>query len=218
MELNFNKKEMVILPNSISTDFFINNNHETRKTNIFCNARISYGKGTKYLIEAFKSILIKYPQCRLFLCNGDFHFMKKFDFSAEISRINSPFKEDKIILLPNLSWDTISKVLQNMDLVVLPTEMETFGLGALETIASRIPLITTKNGNLPDLLKDSAYFIENITSEEIFDAIDCVFSKKISMERKIEEGYQIAKEYANTNVASNLVKYIINLKEGDKVE
>lgn len=218
MKLNFNEKEVVILPNSISNDFFINNNNKLGKSNIFCNARISYGKGTKYLIEAFKSILIKYPECRLYLCNGDFHFMKKFDFSDEISRINSSFEEDKIILLPNLSWDTISKVLQNMDLVVLPTEMETFGLGALETIASRIPLITTKNGNLSDLLKDSAYFIENITSKEIFDAIDSILSEKASMERKIEEGYQIAKEYTNTKVASDFVKYIIDFKVGDKVE
>lgn len=207
--LDSKNSEFILLPNCISNEYFMQNK-ELGQMNIFCNARIAEGKGVQHLIDAFLKLLNLYPQCKLYLCNGDFHFMEKIDINKQIEGINKYLHEEKIVLLPNLKWNAISEILHQMDIVILPTEMETFGLGALETIASRIPLITTPVGNLPDLLEDSAFFIDMITSEKIVEAIINVFTERKTTFKKTEKGYQIAKNYLDTNVASVLVNHLFD--------
>lgn len=200
--------DFILLPNCITEDFY-KKNKGGRQKNIFCNARMAEGKGVECLVDAFTKILDVYPHCKLYLCNGKFHFMEKIDIKTQIEKINNSLEEEKIVLLPNLEWASISEVLHHMDIVVLPTEMETFGLGALETIASRIPLITTPVGNLPDLLEDSAFFIDELSSEKIIEEIITVFTEEEIVANKTERGYQIAEKYLDANVAADFVSHII---------
>lgn len=210
-EFNKQNRDIYLLPNCISEDFFAEKHNNTYKK-LFCNARIAEGKGVQFLIAAFLEILDKYPQCELYLCNGEFHFMKKVKFSDQISEINRNLNCQKIIMLPNIKWDNISKILQSMDMVILPTEMETFGLGALETIASGVPLITTRVGNLPDLLRDSAFYINSISKHDICNAIFNVFNQQNLADEKVKIGYQIAQKYLDSKIAFDFVEV---LSEGD---
>lgn len=206
-KFNKSKTNIYLLPNCISEDFFTEQRKNACKK-LFCNARIAEGKGIDILIKAFLKILDKYPQCELYLCNGDFYFMKKMKIDDQISEINKNLRCPKIIMLPNIKWDDISKTLQSMDVVILPTEMETFGLGALETIASSIPLITTRVGNLPDLLEDAAFYIDNISSYDIVNTVSKVFTQKDLVSKKVKMGFQIAQKYLDSKVAFDLVEVI----------
>lgn len=199
--------DFVVCPNAISSQFLIKERRYTLKPhNIFCNARIAEGKGIEYLIEAFAILSPSYPDIKLYLCNGDFHFMDKIDLKSKIQQINSNYEEERVILLPNLRWDEIPLVLEKMDLVVLPTELETFGLGALETIASRIPLITTNAGNLGELLKDSVIYIQPKSVDSIVESIKKYINNYYNVEELLEKGYQIARNYIDVIVAKRLVE------------
>ena len=44
-------------------------------------------------------------------------------------------------------------------MVVLPSGYESFGIAALEAIACEVPLITTDEGNLPDLVENAGIII-----------------------------------------------------------
>lgn len=203
-EYNEQNKSIHVLPNCIGEEFF-KNKHFVEKKKIFCNARIADGKGIQILIEAFLLILDKYPQCELYLCNGNFHFMKKIQINNYIDEINKRFLLPKIILLPNINWDEMSNTIEIMDVVVLPTEMETFGLGALETIATGVPLITTKAGNLPELLQDSAFYLNNISKDDIYAAIVNVFTNLDLVNAKREKGFCIAQRYIDLKVAREFI-------------
>ncbi len=56
---------------------------------------------------------------------------------------------DKILFLGNSS--EIDKILCFSDLFLLPSEKESFGLAALEAMASGVPVISTNTGGLPEV-------------------------------------------------------------------
>jgi L-malate glycosyltransferase len=50
--------------------------------------------------------------------------------------------------------DNVNELLPIADLMVMPSEMESFGLAALEAMACRVPAIATQVGGVPELIGD----------------------------------------------------------------
>jgi L-malate glycosyltransferase len=50
--------------------------------------------------------------------------------------------------------DSISEILSIADLMLLPSETESFGLVALEAMACEVPVIASKVGGLPEVVRD----------------------------------------------------------------
>jgi len=50
--------------------------------------------------------------------------------------------------------DRVNELLPLADLMLMPSEMESFGLAALEAMACRVPAITTRVGGIPELVED----------------------------------------------------------------
>ena len=62
--------------------------------------------------------------------------------------------EDKVIFLGNS--DEVDKILCFSDLFLLPSENESFGLAALEAMASGVPVISSNTGGLSEVNIDGA--------------------------------------------------------------
>ncbi|SNS78150.1 N-acetyl-alpha-D-glucosaminyl L-malate synthase BshA [Granulicella rosea] len=50
--------------------------------------------------------------------------------------------------------DNVNELLPLADLMIMPSEMESFGLAALEAMACRVPAIATQVGGVPELIED----------------------------------------------------------------
>jgi len=57
--------------------------------------------------------------------------------------------EEKVLFLGNS--DEVDKILSFSDLFILPSEKESFGLAALEAMASGVPVISSNTGGLPEV-------------------------------------------------------------------
>ena len=51
--------------------------------------------------------------------------------------------------------DNVNELLPVADLMLMPSEMESFGLAALESMACRVPAIATCVGGVPELIEDN---------------------------------------------------------------
>jgi N-acetyl-alpha-D-glucosaminyl L-malate synthase BshA len=52
--------------------------------------------------------------------------------------------------------DNVNELLPLADLMLMPSEMESFGLAALEAMACSVPSIATRVGGVPELIEDGA--------------------------------------------------------------
>jgi N-acetyl-alpha-D-glucosaminyl L-malate synthase BshA len=50
--------------------------------------------------------------------------------------------------------DNVNELLPLADLMLMPSEMESFGLAALEAMACRVPAVATRVGGVPELIED----------------------------------------------------------------
>jgi len=60
--------------------------------------------------------------------------------------------QDRVMFLGK--QDNVNELLSLADLMVMPSEMESFGLAALEAMASSVPAIATRVGGVPELIAD----------------------------------------------------------------
>ena len=73
--------------------------------------------------------------------------------------------EDKVIFFGNSS--EIDKILCFSDLFLLPSETESFGLAALEAMASAVPVISSNTGGIPEVNKQGVSgFLSNVGDVE----------------------------------------------------
>ncbi|MBI4050173.1 MAG: glycosyltransferase [Candidatus Doudnabacteria bacterium] len=101
--------------------------------------RISPGKGLEVLVEAFSAIVKQIPEAVLLIAGPDHkHYKQNIQFL-----ISNFHLEDKILFTGMLSGQDKLAALERADVLVLPSDSESFGMAALEAMAVGVPVILT---------------------------------------------------------------------------
>ena len=110
--------------------------------------RIEHEKGIDILLKSFANALQKFPDLKLHLI-GEGNYMdlskklcKELDVNNNVTFFGWKEKHE------------IQKIMSNCDLCVLPSRIESFGLTIAEAMAAGIPVISTKAGAIPEIMKD----------------------------------------------------------------
>ena len=104
-------------------------------------------KGQAYLIEAFSRIQKKIPHSRLMIV-GDGPLLKKLTKQAEKLEISSK------VLFTGYR-DDVLEILRGVDVFVLPSLAEGLSIALLEAMASRLPIIASNVGGIPEVFSNS---------------------------------------------------------------
>ncbi|MEL6812309.1 MAG: N-acetyl-alpha-D-glucosaminyl L-malate synthase BshA [Bacteroidota bacterium] len=145
------------------------------------------------IVEIFDRVQKEIP-AKLILV-GDGPEKKK---AKELSRVKGI--SEKVIFLGNSS--EIDKILCFSDIFLLPSEKESFGLAALEAMASGVPVISSNTGGLPEVNEDgvSGYL------SDIGD-VDDMAQKAISILRNDEilntfkkQAREVASKFETNNI------------------
>lgn len=127
---------------------------------------------------------------------------------------NSSLIEAKKLIEKNSAITTLGFV-SNDDLValyncatvfVMPSLYEGFGLPILEAMACGCPVITSKEGSLPEIAGDAAYYVDAYSIESIAKGIVAVFHDEKMQKELTEKGLAQAKKFTWKNTAEKTMQ------------
>lgn len=101
-------------------------------------------KGHDLLLRALPAVLHKFPQVRVAMVGGPHP-----DYSAECLRLAKQLAVDHAVVWTGFRKD-IPQVMSALDLCIVPSRSEPFGLTAVEALAAGTPVIAARVGGLPE--------------------------------------------------------------------
>ncbi len=111
-------------------------------------AKVTPIKGQDLLLEALPQLLRSHPDVHvLFVGSTEGDFARRTQQRAKEMGIYSH------VIFTGLRAD-VARLMQAVDVVTLPSRLETFGLAVLEAMALGKPVVATRVGGLPELVRD----------------------------------------------------------------
>lgn len=111
-------------------------------------ARLSKEKGLHYLLEAFAVVAGRYPGARLVLAGEGPERRRLERLAARLGL------RERVRFLGEVPHEQVPQVLQGLDVFVMPSTYEGFGVAALEAEAVEVPVVASSIHGIPDVVVD----------------------------------------------------------------
>lgn len=165
-------KEIFITPFGVDTEKFKNLNIEKKENEITIGIvkTLTEKYGIEYLLKAIKELenildIENYKKIRLLIYGKGELKNKLEDLTKELQI------EDKVIFKGYISNEDVPKALNEMDIFVVPSilDSESFGVAAVEAMACEIPVIASSVGGLKEVIvdKETGYLVPKKDHKEI---------------------------------------------------
>lgn len=141
------KKDITVIHNGINLEKYENyykkykKNLKVEEKTIFYFGRLSKEKGIFTLLKAAKE-----------LEDFKFEIAGKGPLKEDIDKYIKKNEIKNVKLMGYLSEEKLIKEIMNSEIVVLPSNIESFGLAIAEAMALSKPVISTKVGSIPELI------------------------------------------------------------------
>lgn len=177
------------------------------KINLFFCGRLYEKKGVGNLIRAFKIVSKKNPQIHLYI-GGKGELEKEYKSLVKHEGLFS-----KVHFLGFLNKERLKRYLKSVDICILPSEYEGFGITVLEAMAAGKPVITSNRGGQTDFVKNNANAILTNTLNHYLIAQEIL--RLIGNEQKLKNlSYQArltAEKYDWSKLISQYISFYNNL-------
>lgn len=150
------KREIEVISNFVNCDFYMPLTPEVRKEKrrryaapdekiLIHLSNFRPVKRVHDAVEVFARVVEKIPAHLLLVGDGP-------DRSAAEWLAHKKGIQDRVHFLGK--QESVNELLPLADLMLMPSELESFGLAALEAMACRVPTIATNVGGVPELIED----------------------------------------------------------------
>lgn len=116
--------------------------------------QIGARKGHVYVLEALRGLVASHPQFRLWIVGKEPQHSQEH-YTEQLQRY---IRETR--LEPYIRWwgfqNDIPEILNQLDILVLPSLQEPFGKIVIEAMAMEKPVVATKVGGLPEIVVDGS--------------------------------------------------------------
>lgn len=153
-------------------------------------------KGLEYLIFAMEKVLREFPAVKLIAIGK--RGLKQIDHESLFRLLVERLGLSKsTILLEEVDEKILPRYYAACDIYVLPSRMEGWGIGLMEAMASGKPVIGTKAGGVPELVKDSVngILVEPGDIDGLAEAILRLLKDKKLRKRLGAAGLTTARQY-----------------------
>jgi glycosyltransferase involved in cell wall biosynthesis len=149
--------------------------------------RLSREKGVEDLLEAI--ILLKHLPLQFFIA-GKGHLQ-----SSLYKTVQKEGLQKKVHFLGFLDEEAMKEFFSGIDIFVLPSRQETFGMAALEAMSAGLPIIATKAGGIPEVVqeKKTGILVPERNSRALAEAIQKLSQQPKKQKSMGNEGRETVK-------------------------
>ena len=183
------KRKISVIPNFVDLEHYTSKRANLKKEKTVLH--ISNFRPVKRTLDVIKIFarIAAFVQARLVLV-GDGPDLGRAMELARSSGINDRIELSGVV-------DNVAPYLQSADLLLLPSDSESFGLVALEAMASGVPVVASKVGGLPEVVPDkkAGFLIQAGNIEEMSLRSIQLLSDEQKHKKFSEEGIKASKKY-----------------------
>jgi len=151
------------------------------------------------LLMAFKDLLINHPESELFIV-GDGNRKKELEDLARKLEIY-----EKVFFLGRTQF--IKEFLSLIDLFVLPSRYEGFGLVLLEAMSAKKPILASNNSSIPEVLGlEFPGLFKTGSVQQLLDKMELAISNENFAKNLIDKYSDQLKKFEPTQMAKNILE------------
>lgn len=166
---------------------------------------VTWNKNLPRLVEAIKKINVPLVMVGSALAQKDFD--RTNPWNQDILRVQEMIVNDKrFIRLGFVPTEDLVAIYNLTTVFSMPSLYEGFGLPVLEAMSCDCPVVTTKEGSIPEVAGDAAYYTDAYDVNDIANGIGKIyFSQKLQKEYA-KEGLIQAKKFSWQKTAQKTVQ------------
>ena len=164
-------------------------------------AHLADHKGHQYLIQATKILKQQAPKIKTIIVGEG-------PLSMELDRQAKELDVEDIIFFLGFRKD-IPKILSSLDLFVLSSHLEGMGSSILDAMASRLPVVATKVGGIPEVVinGETGLLVPPRNPSALARAILRLYSDKTLASRLGQKGYELVhRKFSAEAMADKVVR------------
>ncbi len=164
-------------------------------------AHLADHKGHQYLIQATKILKQQAPKIKTIIVGEG-------PLSMELNRQAKELDVEDIIFFLGFRKD-IPKILSSLDLFVLSSHLEGMGSSILDAMASRLPVVATKVGGIPEVVihGETGLLVPPRDPSALARAILMLYSNKTLASRLGQKGYELVhRKFSAEAMADKVVR------------
>lgn len=164
-------------------------------------AHLADHKGHKYLIEATRILKEQAPKIKVIIV-GEGPLRMDLDKQVKETHV-----EDMVFFLG--FREDIPQILASLDMFVLSSYMEGMGSSLLDAMASRLPIVATKVGGIPEVVihNETGILVPPRRPSSLAKAILSLYKNRERAALLGEKGYEIVhQKFSSESMASKIVK------------
>jgi glycosyltransferase involved in cell wall biosynthesis len=171
---------------------------------------VTWNKNLPRLVGAVKKLNIPLVMIGKSLISEDYD--RNNPWNEDLVKVQSEIKdqssEDKglITALGFVPDEDLVMIYNLATVAILPSLYEGFGLPVLEAMACGCPVITSKEGSLPEVAGDAAFYVDAYNVENIAAGIKEVFENKQLQETLRAKGGENAKRFSWKKTAAETIR------------
>jgi glycosyltransferase involved in cell wall biosynthesis len=166
---HYTDKEIHVVPFGVDCEVF----RPTERINMTSAVTLGFVKhlrvkyGPEYLIRAMEVVVREYPQTRLLMAGSGPLRSSLEALTPQLGLTR------KISFLGAVEHRQVPEILKNVDIFVMPSIQEEFGVAAVEAQAMEIPVVATRVGGVPEVVLDgeTGILVEPGNSGQLAQAI-----------------------------------------------
>lgn len=163
---------------------------------------VTWNKNLPRLLDAIKEVDIPLVMVGKNLVNENYD--KNNPWNRDLNRVWELANQNKkIIRLGFVPDEDLVSIYNLATVFIMPSLYEGFGLPVLEAMACGCPVITGKEGSLPEVAGDAAYYIDVYDYKSIARGIKNVFESSELREELSQKGMENVKKFPWKKTASD---------------